>query len=98
MAIERSAFIISRSGYTTIMDLVKLGHPALLIPTPGQTEQEYLAKHLLEKKFFNCLLQKDISLPVLLKGFADQSFASPSLDQEGYKLVIKRFVDGLKER
>lgn len=36
--------IISRSGYSTIMDLVSLGclHKAELIPTPGQTEQEYL--------------------------------------------------------
>ena len=25
---------------------------AILIPTPGQTEQEYLAKYLLEKKYF----------------------------------------------
>ncbi len=38
--------IIARSGYTTIMDLATLGilHKAELIPTPGQTEQEYLAE------------------------------------------------------
>lgn len=39
-----SDLIISRSGYTTVMDLVKLGKKAFFIPTPGQTEQEYLAK------------------------------------------------------
>lgn len=38
--------IICRSGYSTLMDLVCLGKSAHLIPTPGQTEQEYLAKHL----------------------------------------------------
>ncbi len=40
--------IIARSGYSTIMDLAALGllHKAELIPTPGQTEQEYLATHL----------------------------------------------------
>lgn len=37
-------FIVSRSGYTTLMDLVALGRTALLIPTPGQSEQEYLAR------------------------------------------------------
>ena len=38
--------IISRSGYTTIMDLHVLGllDKAELYPTPGQPEQEYLAK------------------------------------------------------
>ncbi|KAB2813696.1 glycosyltransferase family protein [Phaeocystidibacter luteus] len=37
--------IITRSGYSSLMDLVTLGKKALLIPTPGQTEQEYLAVH-----------------------------------------------------
>jgi hypothetical protein len=37
-----SEFIVSRSGYTTLMDLVALGRSAVVIPTPGQAEQEYL--------------------------------------------------------
>lgn len=36
--------VVSRTGYTTLMDLVHLGLNALLIPTPGQAEQEYLGK------------------------------------------------------
>jgi predicted glycosyltransferase len=36
--------IVSRSGYTTLMDLVALGRSALIVPTPGQPEQEYLAR------------------------------------------------------
>jgi uncharacterized protein (TIGR00661 family) len=44
--------IICRSGYSTIMDLHALNLTALLIPTPGQTEQEYLASyHAAEGKF-----------------------------------------------
>lgn len=39
---NRSRLIVSRSGYTTLMELVELNRQALLIPTPGQTEQEYL--------------------------------------------------------
>lgn len=38
--------IIARSGYSTILDLAAIGKKAILIPTPGQTEQEYLAKNL----------------------------------------------------
>jgi len=49
MAINQSKLILSRSGYTTIMDLSKLEKKAFLIPTPGQFEQEYLAKRFQEK-------------------------------------------------
>ena len=42
---EQATTIIARSGYSTIMDLAVLGllHKAELHPTPGQSEQEYLA-------------------------------------------------------
>lgn len=40
-----SDVVLSRSGYSTLMDLVFLNKKAILIPTPGQTEQEYLATH-----------------------------------------------------
>ena len=39
---NRARLVISRSGYSTLMELAELGKHALLIPTPGQTEQEYL--------------------------------------------------------
>lgn len=41
---NESEKVLCRSGYTTIMDLAKLEKKALLIPTPGQFEQEFLAK------------------------------------------------------
>ena len=47
-----STQIISRSGYTSIMDYAALGIGAQLIPTPGQSEQEYLAKYLDGKEGF----------------------------------------------
>ncbi|MFE8034388.1 glycosyltransferase [Thiohalocapsa marina] len=43
---NRARCIVSRAGYTTIMDLVEHDKRAVLIPTPNQTEQEYLARHL----------------------------------------------------
>jgi predicted glycosyltransferase len=43
-AMQGAELIVSRSGYTTLMDLLALGRPALLVPTPGQPEQEYLGK------------------------------------------------------
>lgn len=41
-AMASAELVVSRSGYTTLMDLVALGRSALVIPTPGQAEQEYL--------------------------------------------------------
>jgi spore coat polysaccharide biosynthesis predicted glycosyltransferase SpsG len=63
--IESSLNIISRSGYTTIMELVSLNCTALLIPTPGQTEQEYLADYLSEKGWFYKLPQNEIKTELM---------------------------------
>ncbi|MGM0635241.1 MAG: glycosyltransferase [Bacteroidota bacterium] len=52
-----SEIIIARSGYSSIMDLVALGKPGILIPTPGQPEQEYLAKFM-EKKNLFCRIEQ----------------------------------------
>lgn len=53
--------IICRSGYSTLMDLHAVNKKALLIPTPGQTEQEYLAAYWQEKFGFEVLQQGMIS-------------------------------------
>lgn len=60
--INRSALVICRSGYSSIMDLVTLGKRAIFIPTPGQTEQEYLSRYLMEKKIFFSMVQDDFDL------------------------------------
>jgi uncharacterized protein (TIGR00661 family) len=41
---NESEMVLCRSGYTTVMDLAKLQKKAFFIPTPGQFEQEYLAR------------------------------------------------------
>ncbi len=60
--ILNSEIIISRSGYTTVMDLVTLQKKAILVPTPGQTEQEYLADYLKDKSLFVFRKQNDFDL------------------------------------
>ena len=46
--LNQSALVISRSGYTTLLDLAKLEKKAFFIPTPGQFEQEYLAHRMMK--------------------------------------------------
>ncbi|NMH87042.1 glycosyltransferase [Flavivirga algicola] len=63
--INQSKLILSRSGYTTIMDLTKLSKKAFFIPTPGQYEQEYLAKRLTDLELVPSCKQEDFTLDKL---------------------------------
>src|SRR4030095_2442531 len=58
----KAEFVISRSGYSTVMDIAALQKKSILISTPGQTEQEYLADHLMKKQFAFCVNQNSFSL------------------------------------
>lgn len=66
-AINCSEFVIARSGYTTIMDLACMGKKAFFIPTPGQPEQEYLAKRFQEKGIVPYSTQEDFKIKYLSK-------------------------------
>ncbi|MEO5781916.1 MAG: glycosyltransferase [Ginsengibacter sp.] len=95
-AILQSDMIISRCGYTTIMDLVKLQKKAILIPTPGQTEQEYLAKYLMENKMFYPVSQKDFVLQDSLQQADSCPFIFAEYNMEQYKKIIGQFVQSLQ--
>ncbi|KJS07054.1 MAG: hypothetical protein VR77_02235 [Flavobacteriales bacterium BRH_c54] len=60
--IGQSKLVISRAGYSTIMDLAVLGKKAVLVPTPGQTEQEYLARYHFEKQHYFTQTQQEFDL------------------------------------
>jgi len=60
--LNRAKIVVSRSGYSTIMDLAVIGTKALMIPTPGQIEQEYLSEYHNTKKTFYSVNQQDIDL------------------------------------
>jgi len=66
--LNRAKVVISRTGYTTIMDLVELEKKAILFPTPNQTEQEYLAKyHKSLRHFVICENTNNFNLKELTK-------------------------------
>ena len=60
--IKSSEIVISRAGYSTIMDLAALSKKAILIPTPGQTEQEYLAEYVKNKVWFFTQKQDELNI------------------------------------
>lgn len=62
-----SCVVLCRSGYSTVMDLAALGVRAVLVPTPGQTEQEYLAQHLATAQFFTFQQQDNLTIQNILE-------------------------------
>ena len=59
---DEADLIVCRAGYSSIMDLAATGKKAILIPTEGQTEQEYLAKHLKKNNVYYSNYQNCINL------------------------------------
>lgn len=84
--IERSRLIISRSGYSSIMDLYTLEAKAYFIPTPGQYEQEYLAAYLKELQYADFSTQESFELKKLddstfFRGFKHKKTSKNNLDR-----------------
>lgn len=94
--IQQSEMVICRSGYTSIMDLIKLQQKAILIATPGQTEQEYLAAYLMEKKIFLSTPQNNFSLTDALKKASGFSFENAFNYGNEYKNILQEFAKQLK--
>ena len=64
--LETSEVVVCRSGYTGVMELASAGKRAVLIPTPGQPEQEYLAEYLSSYPLFSCIKQDEFTFSRLL--------------------------------
>lgn len=90
--IEKADTVVCRSGYSTVMDLLKLGKKAILIPTPGQTEQEYLGKLLHERGLFYHMPQSKIDLEKVLQATRNFPFNGQQLNFEQYKTVLDEWL------
>ena len=87
-------YIISRGGYTTIMDIMKLGKKSIVVPTPGQAEQEYLALYLSKKQVVYQLSQTDFSLQnAMLNAPEFLQHELPPLPMDAYKQVVQQLVE-----
>jgi hypothetical protein len=77
------------------MDLVKLQKKAILIPTPGQTEQEYLASYMEDQGIFLKAEQHSFNLKDALRKASVFPFHFPALDFLHYRTVLSRFIQSL---
>lgn len=91
-AMLHASMIISRSGYSSIMDIITLKKKSILIPTPGQTEQEYLAAHLHQNGLAYAVLQKDFRLNEALTVAASFPYRTYRSNSEGLKLAVQHIA------
>ena len=86
--INNSEIILCRSGYSNIMDFSVLEKKVIFIPTPGQTEQEYLAKYHSKISKVTCISQNEISLErinvntgIIIQPIYDEGLMSLAFDK-----------------
>ncbi len=89
--VKSAKHVICRAGYSTIMDMVALDVKPLIVPTPGQTEQEYLAKYLDGKGIFRFIEQNKIET-IDIDDFA---YRGSSLDNSAIPLnsFVEQFLE-----
>ena len=93
--ITSSDSIITRAGYTTLMELVSLNCTALIIPTPGQTEQEYLAEYLSEKGWFYTFSQDEIKAGMSIR--KEKAFWHGELNRQSSILLTEALKELLEK-
>jgi uncharacterized protein (TIGR00661 family) len=93
---NEASFVISRCGYSTVMDLAALKKKSILIPTPGQTEQEYLSKHLMKNNFALCVEQNKFRLKNALELSSQFSYRIANFSfEKNLDEAINNFIDNV---
>lgn len=91
--IENAGIILCRPGYSSVMDLVVMGKKAFFVPTPGQTEQEYLAEIFHQQEIASYSPQQSFKLAdVISKSSAFKGFESFKFTS-GVEQAVEQFVD-----
>jgi len=92
---NRAKLIVCRAGYSTIMELLSLRKKAILIPTPGQTEQEYLASHLKKQRLFHSVNQEEFDLQQeISQGLKIQTSKLPDIQINDTRTFLKYLLQG----
>ncbi len=90
--LNSSEYVVARSGYSTIMDLVSLKKNAILVPTPGQTEQEYLGRYMHERKWMFCVPQKKFDIENVLSELKKANLVTPEIPNSLLSNTIQEFL------
>lgn len=91
--IAESKVVICRPGYSSIMDLTRLDKKAVFVPTPGQTEQIYLAKKFYSENFFFYMKQKMFDLDACIRHSASYAGINMQADRSVISSRIKYLLE-----
>ncbi|MBI5389940.1 hypothetical protein HZB02_00440 [Candidatus Woesearchaeota archaeon] len=91
--LTQAEMIVCRPGYTTVMELLELKKNALFIPTPGQTEQEYLSRLYATRGWFHSVHQKKLHLLQDIKKAASfNGFPFTNSSAKNVKKLLKEVI------
>ncbi|PWT75350.1 MAG: glycosyl transferase family 28 [Bacteroidetes bacterium] len=93
--IEASNLVIARSGYSTLMDLLSLETKVIVVPTPGQSEQIYLARYLSEKKLVMAASQLGFDLAGIIERAQTFPFAQMEVRRS---FLLEQAINDLLEK
>ena len=87
--------VVCRTGYSSIMDLLQVGTKAILVPTPGQPEQEYLGERLQDHPQFLVQQQGQVNIR---EGFPALSERPAVIPQHNQGMLLGQAITELQER
>ncbi|HEV7621235.1 MAG TPA: glycosyltransferase, partial [Flavisolibacter sp.] len=90
----QASFVISRCGYSSVMDIIRMQKKSILIPTPGQEEQKYLSRHLMKNNLALCVDQVKFNLVRSLELAADFKYQTFSDNKNEIENIVADFVVG----
>jgi uncharacterized protein (TIGR00661 family) len=79
--LQQADYIICRGGYTSLMELLSIDKKLIVVPTPGQTEQEYLSELLMNTKRLMRISQSEFSLEETYAKAQNFTYSKMNIDQ-----------------
>ena len=97
-AVKRADFVVSRGGYSTVMDMAELGAKCIFVPTPGQFEQIVLARDLSKAGYAVEIPADELSAETLAGAF-EKSVKMPKVEEQNLLHdAVYDVVQKIKER
>jgi uncharacterized protein (TIGR00661 family) len=81
LELQQADYIICRGGYTSLMELLSIDKKLIVVPTPGQTEQEYLSELLMNTKRLLRISQSGFSLEDTYTKAQSFTYSKMNIDQ-----------------
>lgn len=97
IALLQSEWVICRSGYTTIMEILSLQKKAIVVPTPSQTEQEYLAKNLMQQQWCYAIEQQHFCFKKIENEITQFNYQLPNLPQNNMQQIVPHLLKNISD-